>query len=123
MRLCARRLDCGRGRRRVEAARGRDDGIADVSRPTLAVGVSAGARAVGVALSRAEPVNGCEPVAEVMDAGALEAHRRAYLEIDDDPGAARAAFAELAGRSPDDPLIGFHHRRLEAGARTALIGG
>lgn len=50
-----------------------------------------------------------------------EGYDRAYSALDTDPAAAALAFAELATRCPEVPLIAFHHGRLAGGATGSLI--
>ncbi|WP_234086711.1 CHASE2 domain-containing protein [Azonexus sp. R2A61] len=64
------------------------------------------------------------PTADPMRAP-LTDYRTAYALLDDDPPAAAARFAELAGQWPADPLVRLHHERLqrgESGSRIVLAG-
>ena len=63
-----------------------------------------------------------EPLAsEQLSTPAITGYLAAYALLDRDAVQARAAFAALQARFPDDPLIGFHHRRLSAGETGSLI--
>jgi adenylate cyclase len=65
---------------------------------------------------RKAPLLCLEPLSEESPAyRERKAYRRAYQLMEDGDDAALAAFAKLAGRTPDDPLVNYHLGRLRAG--------
>lgn len=82
------------------------------------------ARPIGTLLLKGKTVGieAFEPLPDqVADSPRIEAYRRAFQQLATDPAAARDAFRQLARRFPDDPLIAFHHQRLNRGETGVLI--
>jgi len=73
-------------------------------------------------VGKSEAIPAFEPLS-AADAAlpAMTAYANAFALLDSDPPAARAAFADLAGKYPDDPLAAFHHRRLESGETGSTV--
>ena len=77
-------------------------------------------RAVGdlVLRGRSEPLRAYEPLsAESFKAPATAQYAEAFAKLEAGDAAAMPAFAALVGLHADDPLAGFHLRRLLNGAR------
>jgi class 3 adenylate cyclase len=77
-------------------------------------------RAVGdlVLRGRSEPLRAYEPLsAESFEAPATAQYAEAFTKLEAGDAAAMPAFAALVGLHADDPLAGFHLRRLLNGAR------
>lgn len=71
---------------------------------------------------RAEPIRAFEPLeAESYDSGATQAYLAAFEELEAGDPRAVASFAALVGRYPDDPLAGFHLKRLMNGEFSTTI--
>lgn len=69
-----------------------------------------------------EPILAFEPLSPAQaKSEAVESYLAAYTDMEAGVPGAADAFAGLAQRFPDDPLIAFHHRRLQAGATDAAI--
>jgi class 3 adenylate cyclase len=76
-------------------------------------------RAVGdlVLRGRSEPLRAYEPLsAESFEAPATAQYAEAFAKLEAGDAAAMPAFAALVGLHADDPLAGFHLRRLLNGA-------
>ncbi len=73
-------------------------------------------------VGKSEAIPAFEPLS-AADAAlpAMTAYANAFALLDSDPPAARAAFADLAEKYPDDPLAAFHHRRLESGETGSTV--
>jgi adenylate cyclase len=84
------------------------------------------ARPIGdlVLRGRGEPLRAYEPIrADRGDGAFLESYARAYALLEQGDPSALAAFAATVAQRPDDPLAGFHLKRLlngAAGVRIAL---
>jgi class 3 adenylate cyclase len=77
-------------------------------------------RAVGdlVLRGRSEPLRAYEPLsAESFEAPATAQYAEAFAKLEAGDAAAMPAFAALVGSHADDPLAGFHLKRLLNGAR------
>jgi adenylate cyclase len=71
---------------------------------------------------KSETVAAFEPLHEAdADHPRQAQYRDAYATMESADPAARELFAALAARYPDDPLVRFHHERLERGDTGALI--
>ncbi|MGB6400789.1 MAG: adenylate/guanylate cyclase domain-containing protein [Bradyrhizobium sp.] len=67
---------------------------------------------------RSEPLRAFEPLrAEVFAAPAMSQYSEAFAKLEAGDAAAMPAFAALVGSHADDPLAGFHLRRLLNGAK------
>ena len=67
---------------------------------------------------RSEPLRAYEPLrAEVFAAPATTQYSEAFAKLEAGDAAAMPAFAALVGSHADDPLAGFHLRRLLNGAK------
>jgi class 3 adenylate cyclase len=67
---------------------------------------------------RSEPLRAYEPLrAEVFAAPAVTQYSEAFAKLEAGDAAAMPAFAALVGSHADDPLAGFHLRRLLNGAK------
>jgi class 3 adenylate cyclase len=67
---------------------------------------------------RSEPLRAYEPLrAEVFAAPAMAQYSKAFAKLEAGDAAAMPAFAALVGAHADDPLAGFHLRRLLNGAK------
>jgi class 3 adenylate cyclase len=67
---------------------------------------------------RSEPLRAYEPLrAEVFAAPAMTQYSEAFAKLEAGDAAAMPAFAALVGSHADDPLAGFHLRRLLNGAK------
>jgi len=67
---------------------------------------------------RSEPLRAYEPLrAEVFTAPAMTQYSEAFAKLEAGDAAAMPAFAALVGSHADDPLAGFHLRRLLNGAK------
>jgi adenylate cyclase len=67
---------------------------------------------------RSEPLRAYEPLrAEVFAAPAMAQYSEAFAKLEAGDAAAMPAFAALVGAHADDPLAGFHLRRLLNGAK------
>ena len=73
-------------------------------------------------VGKSEAIPAFEPMsADAAAMPAMTAYAAAFALLDSDPAAARAAFADLAEKYPDDPLATFHHRRLESGQTGSTV--
>ncbi|WVT76576.1 adenylate/guanylate cyclase domain-containing protein (plasmid) [Sinorhizobium chiapasense] len=71
---------------------------------------------------RVEPIRAFEPLdAEIYASGATQAYVAAFEELEAGDPRAIASFAALVGRNPEDPLAGFHLKRLMNGEFSATI--
>ncbi|OCP14991.1 adenylate/guanylate cyclase domain-containing protein [Ensifer sp. LC163] len=71
---------------------------------------------------RVEPIRAFEPLeAEIYASGATQAYMAAFEELESGDPRAVASFAALVGRNPEDPLAGFHLRRLMNGEFSTTI--
>ncbi|OCP22836.1 regulator [Ensifer sp. LC384] len=71
---------------------------------------------------RVEPIRAFEPLeAEIYASGATQAYMAAFEELETGDPRAVASFAALVGRNPEDPLAGFHLRRLMNGEFSTTI--
>lgn len=71
---------------------------------------------------RVEPIRAFEPLeAEIYASGATQAYMAAFEELEAGDPRAVASFAALVGRNPEDPLAGFHLKRLMNGEFSATI--
>jgi len=71
---------------------------------------------------RVEPIRAFEPLeAEIYASGATQAYMAAFEELEAGDPRAMASFAALVGRNPEDPLAGFHLKRLMNGEFSATI--
>ncbi|WDZ82009.1 adenylate/guanylate cyclase domain-containing protein (plasmid) [Ensifer adhaerens] len=71
---------------------------------------------------RAEPIRAFEPLgAENYTSSATQAYMAAFAELEAGDPRAVASFAALVGRNPEDPLAGFHLKRLMNGEFSATI--
>src|SRR5207248_5939435 len=67
---------------------------------------------------RSEPLRAFEPLcAEVFTAPAMTQYSQAFAKLEAGDAAAMPAFAALVGLHADDPLAGFHLKRLLNGAK------
>jgi class 3 adenylate cyclase len=67
---------------------------------------------------RSEPLRAFEPLEPVVfQAPATAQYSEAFAKLEAGDAAAMPAFAALVGRNADDPLAGFHLRRLLNGAK------
>jgi adenylate cyclase len=66
---------------------------------------------------KTQGIEAFEPFGADNAAGALEDYQRAFDLLRARQRGAKTRFAELAKRFPDDPLIAFHHKRLENGEK------
>jgi class 3 adenylate cyclase len=71
---------------------------------------------------RSEPLRAYEPLpAEAFEAPATRQYSEAFAKLEAGDAAAMPAFAALVGLHADDPLAGFHLKRLLNGARGVCI--
>ncbi|WP_429809318.1 adenylate/guanylate cyclase domain-containing protein [Ensifer sp. B1-9] len=71
---------------------------------------------------RVEPIRAFEPLEpEIYASGATQAYMAAFEELEAGDPRAVASFAALVGRNPEDPLAGFHLKRLMNGEFSATI--
>ena len=64
------------------------------------------------------------PVCEVFASGPpewLEKYQDAYRKMSEGSEAALDAFADLARETPDDGVVRFHYKRLQAGATSSVV--
>jgi len=95
-----------------------------VSAATLACCGHAEVRPIGALLlkGKTEPIDTFTPVTpEQIRSGLAEHYRAAYRAIQQDAGAALAAFEAVAARFPTDALTRFHVERLRSGLRDVVI--
>ncbi|MDR6756819.1 class 3 adenylate cyclase [Mycoplana sp. BE70] len=71
---------------------------------------------------RAKPIRAFEPLeAESYASAATQAYMAAFEELEAGDPRAVASFAALVGRNPEDPLAGFHLKRLMNGEFSTTI--
>ena len=69
-----------------------------------------------------EGVNVFEPLATAtLEGPAVKAYLRAFTMLEENNPKAVTAFADAASRFPHDPLIAFHHKRLQRGESSATV--
>ena len=95
-----------------------------VSAATLACCGHAEVRPIGALLlkGKTEPIDTFTPVTpEQIRSGLAEHYRAAYRTLQQDAGAALAAFEAVAARFPTDALTRFHVERLRGGLPDVVI--
>jgi hypothetical protein len=71
---------------------------------------------------RSEPLRAYEPLcAEAFKAAANTQYSEAFAKLEAGDATAMPAFAALVGLHADDPLAGFHLKRLLNGAKGVLM--